>query len=307
MQPGSSCGKDAKEITPSLHNAASTFSAGPVTPGDGVGMSDVPQIMRACAASGRLLHPSRPMTAIDAEVVAAVFGAGAGRPQGNVHATYSLVSGAIFDHVMGVDLAAPYAVTSADLAAIRSDIPLRSPGVPLPAPAGLAYGVNADSFDPATLTVATFGPAAPIALAACSFADFQVVHTAPGAFLRGRGTARRRERRLSHFPPFYPPPPPLPPFSLSQWLGAPGRPQQVGACCRGALLRHSGRCRLAVGGGHGAGGRGCARGLLRHCKGRSRYGPVRAARVGHGARRRARGHVPLRLGPFVELFPAPKM
>ena len=192
-QPGSSCGKDAKEITPSLHNAASTFSAGPVSPGDGVGMSDVPQIMRACAASGRLLHPSRPMTAIDAEVVAAVFGAGAGRPEGNVHATYSLVSGAIFDHVMGVDLAAPYAVTSADLAAIRSDIPLRSPGVPLPAPAGVAYSVNADSFDPASLVVAKFGPAAPIALAACSFADFQVVHTAPGAW-RGSGGAARGAR-----------------------------------------------------------------------------------------------------------------
>jgi hypothetical protein len=47
QQPGSSCGNNATEVTPSLHNAASTFSAGPVTPGDGVGFSDVPQIMRS--------------------------------------------------------------------------------------------------------------------------------------------------------------------------------------------------------------------------------------------------------------------
>jgi hypothetical protein len=68
QQPGSSCGSNASEVTPSLHNAASTYSAGPVSPGDGVGLSDVAQILRACNAAGLLLHPSRPATALDSQV-----------------------------------------------------------------------------------------------------------------------------------------------------------------------------------------------------------------------------------------------
>ena len=68
QQPGSSCGSNASEVTPSLHNAASTYSAGPVSPGDGVGLSDVAQILRACNAAGLLLQPSRPATALDSQV-----------------------------------------------------------------------------------------------------------------------------------------------------------------------------------------------------------------------------------------------
>jgi hypothetical protein len=124
-EPGSSCGTNAVEITPSLHNAASTFSAGPVSPGDGVGLSDVAQIMRACTASGLLLHPSRPMTAIDAQVVGDVFGAGAGRVQGNVYATYSAGSGMWWGHALAADLAQPYALTPSDFDSITSDIALR--------------------------------------------------------------------------------------------------------------------------------------------------------------------------------------
>jgi hypothetical protein len=181
QQPGSSCGKNATEITPSLHNAASTFSAGPVTPGDGVGMSDVAQILRACTASGRLLHPSRPMTALDSQVVGDVFGPAPGRPAGDVYATYSAVSGLVWDHVMGVNLKSAYAVTPADFAAIRGDLALRSDFAPAPSapPAALAYALNADTLDPATLTVAPFGAASPITLTACAIADFQVAHTAP--------------------------------------------------------------------------------------------------------------------------------
>ena len=180
QQPGSSCGTNAVELTPSLHNAASTFSAGPVTPGDGVGFSDVSQILRACTASGLLLHPSRPMTAIDAQVVGDVFGAGAGRVQGNVYATYSAVSGMWWGHALAADLAQPYALTPADFDSITSDIALRGGAAAAAAPAAtLAYSINATSFDPASLVVQPFSAAAPIALQACALADFQVWHTAP--------------------------------------------------------------------------------------------------------------------------------
>lgn len=177
-QPGSSCGANAMEITPSLHNAASTFSAGPVSPGDGVGMSDVPQIMRSCTASGRLLHPSRPMTALDSQVLGDVFGAGAGRPTGDVYATYSVVSTWAWDHVMGVNLQSPYSVTQGDLEGIRGDLSLRSASA-APPPGGISYSVNASTMEFTTLKVLPFSATQPIPLAACGFQDFQVVHTAP--------------------------------------------------------------------------------------------------------------------------------
>ena len=170
QEPGSSCGANATEVTPSLHNAASVYSAGPVAPGDGVGLSDVAQILRACNAAGRLLQPSRPATAIDAQVAGDVFGAGAGRPKGNVHATFTLLSGFAWDHAMAVDLAAPYALTVADFAGVRRQGP---------PPGGVAYSLNADSLDAATLEVAPFDEAHPIPLRACSFADWQLVHAAP--------------------------------------------------------------------------------------------------------------------------------
>ena len=122
MQPGSSCGANATEQTPSLHNAASVLSAGPVTPGDGVGMSDVAQIMRACAASGRLLQPSRPATALDACIVRGGF-PGAGQRVGDVSATYSALGGGlVFDHILAANVGpAGFAVSPADLAPVRAD------------------------------------------------------------------------------------------------------------------------------------------------------------------------------------------
>ena len=43
----------------------------------------------------------------------------------------------------------------------------------------LAYSLDADTLDPATLVVAPFDAAHPIAFAPCGLADFQLVHTAP--------------------------------------------------------------------------------------------------------------------------------
>merc|ERR1740117_1996578 len=63
-EPGGSCG-DALEPGVALHSAVSTLSAGPVTPSDGIGFSNVELIMRSCRADGKLLQPSRPTTYTD--------------------------------------------------------------------------------------------------------------------------------------------------------------------------------------------------------------------------------------------------
>ena len=191
-QPGSSCGANATEITPSLHNAASVLSAGPVTPGDSVGMSDVAQIMRACMASGRLLQPARPATALDACVLRGGF-PGPAQRVGDVSATYSILEGGlVFDHLLAANVgAAGFAVSPADLSPIRAEVPLRAAragsqaSFVLPssgaqqASAAVAYSVNASTLATDSLVVAPFDAAHPIALAPCGLEDFQLVHTAP--------------------------------------------------------------------------------------------------------------------------------
>ena len=140
MQPGSSAGS-ASEVNPSLQFAISVLSAGPVTPGDGVGFSDAALIARTHMASGRLLQPSRAATAIDAcecargrggcscctrrntlvsrclrpspAIVGRVFPDAPGAlPAGEVYATYSAVGGRTWDHVLAAALPAPYALVS---------------------------------------------------------------------------------------------------------------------------------------------------------------------------------------------------
>ena len=191
QQPGSSCGANATEITPSLHNAASVLSAGPVTPCDGVGLADAAQIMRACAASGRLLQPSRPATALDACLLRGGFPAGA--RQGDVSATYSALGGGlVWDHVLAANVGAGgFAVGPRDLAPVRADMALRAapqgstasfllpPAPAAGAPAALAYSLDASTLARGSLAVAPFDDAHPIALAPCGLADFQLVHTAP--------------------------------------------------------------------------------------------------------------------------------
>lgn len=178
VQPGSSCGT-SPEVTPSLHHAASVFSAGPVTPGDGVGMSDVAQIMRGCATSGLLMQPSRPATAIDRNVASKVFPGAAGSFPGEVFATYNLVSGLFFDHALIVNVAAGVTLTTADFAGIRADSALRSDGAVSVPGVAAAYAINATSFDVASLVVRAFNDATPLDVAPCGLEDFQVWHTSP--------------------------------------------------------------------------------------------------------------------------------
>ena len=49
-----------QERHPELQLLVSVLSAGPVAPGDNIGMSNVSLIMRSCTRDGRLLQPDRP-------------------------------------------------------------------------------------------------------------------------------------------------------------------------------------------------------------------------------------------------------
>ena len=190
LQPGGT--RPGPETTPSLHNAASTLSAGPVTPGDGVGFSDPAQILRACDAGGRLLHPSRPLTGIDAAAAARVF-PGSNAVTGVISATYTVLpSGLYWDHILAANLTAPFALPPSLLTPTRADAALRA-APPLSRASWLrapiasdtsvalayAYTLNTTSLDPSTLVFAAFDEGHPIALTPCGLADFALWHTAP--------------------------------------------------------------------------------------------------------------------------------
>jgi hypothetical protein len=167
--------------------AISLYSAGPVTPGDGVGYADAALILRTCNTDGLLLSPSRAATAIDAQIVARLF-PGAG-PVGQVYATYTSLSGWTWGHVLAAALSQPYTFTPADLGSVTADVAINALGLravmdasAVSAPAVLstvAYALNATTFDPATLVVSPFDGGHPIPLAACGEVDFQLWHTAP--------------------------------------------------------------------------------------------------------------------------------
>jgi len=173
------------ETSPALQAAISVYSAGPVTPGDGVGYADATLILRTCNTDGLLLSPSRSATAIDSQIVARVF-PGSG-PAGEVYATYTAVSGWTWGHVLAAALTAPYTFTPTDLGTVTADVSINALGLrgmlaPLPASAALstiAYTLNATTFDMATLSVSPFDGGHPIQLPVCGEVDFQLWHTAP--------------------------------------------------------------------------------------------------------------------------------
>jgi hypothetical protein len=201
VQPGGSVGNSV-ETSPALQAAVSVLSAGPVAPGDGVGYSDVALIMRTCTTGGRLLHPSRSATYIDAALIGHVFkGASTGLPSGEITSTYSLVSGWAWDSVLVAALNGSYALGPSDLAATRADAHVKDTRLPVSARLGytrpgspeeaalrprasasgaqVAYAVNATTFDASTLVVQPFSAASPIALVPCGEVDFALWHTAP--------------------------------------------------------------------------------------------------------------------------------
>jgi hypothetical protein len=212
LQPGGKFNTSA-EVAPSLQNAISVLSAGPVTPGDGPGFANVAEILRSCTAGGALLHPSRPATAINAMLVQAAFPGSGSASLGQVYATYSGVSGWLWGHILAAALPQSYSFSVGDLtgtvaahasltgrglhgdntaprtmgdrggvfAAARAVVPAATSSASLLFGSSdlgvVAYAVNTTSM---TLgAVQPFDAAHPIPLLACGVDDFQLWHTAP--------------------------------------------------------------------------------------------------------------------------------
>jgi hypothetical protein len=187
-EPGGSCG-NAIEASPGLHLAISVFSAGPVMPGDGVEFMNRDQIMRTSTDGGVLLHPTRPMTSIDAGVIGQVFPSSS-TTAGPLYSTYSSIGEWTWSHVLAADLAQPFTVLPSHLQGTLSDKKVRKMGVRAyfegkvmsesTAPgAMISYTLNTTSLDISTLTVAPFDATHGIPIPACGEIDFVVYHTAP--------------------------------------------------------------------------------------------------------------------------------
>eukprot|EP00937_MAST-01D_sp_MAST-1D-sp2_P006546 g6546.t1 len=159
--------------------AVTHFTRGPVAPSDRVGLSDAALIRQHADAAGTLLRASRPATAIDATFAFRAKIAGATGPDGEVWSSTSSfgpsgcrkggASGECltFDHVFAADLRADFDVAPADLH--RRPAPGSAVQFAHPAPGEVLARGN----------ITDFGANAPIKLAKCGRADFQLVHTAP--------------------------------------------------------------------------------------------------------------------------------
>lgn len=196
------------EKAPSMQHAISVLSAGPVSPGDLVGYAVRSEVVRSVNAAGRLLHPSRPATAIDRQVAARAFGpALSGGPAGEVWATGSYVSGWTWGHVIAMVLTAPFSFLPGDLAstvvahasmmsaprarmaqaaasgavsALSSNAGEATAALSAPGDLGVvAYALNTSTLDASSLVVQPFDDAHAIPLVTCNLVDFQLWHTAP--------------------------------------------------------------------------------------------------------------------------------
>lgn len=105
-QPGNHWGPLTAETAAPLEAAVSVLSSGPVGPSDCATCLNRTNILRTCTAEGRLLHPSRPATAVDATFTFRSFG-GAG-PDGELWQTYSEVGGMTWGTVLAATLWQPF-------------------------------------------------------------------------------------------------------------------------------------------------------------------------------------------------------
>lgn len=94
-KPGSGGFKGFRERAPALHAAAALLSAGPVSPSDGVGGSDVALLKSLCRADGMLLKPDKPARSVDAQWLSSAFPLRhmAAAPQGYLATTATVLAG----------------------------------------------------------------------------------------------------------------------------------------------------------------------------------------------------------------------
>eukprot|EP00475_Leptophrys_vorax_P030484 TRINITY_DN4571_c0_g1_i1.p1 TRINITY_DN4571_c0_g1~~TRINITY_DN4571_c0_g1_i1.p1 ORF type:complete len:776 (+),score=200.17 TRINITY_DN4571_c0_g1_i1:255-2330(+) len=112
-QPGAP--KGHMEPHPALQTAVMVLSKGPVAFSDKIGYVDHDLIMSTCAADGKLLHPSFPAKSIDGTFAYRAFGNSQLGPNGQVTSTVSLISNAVFHHLLVADLLEDYTISRGDL------------------------------------------------------------------------------------------------------------------------------------------------------------------------------------------------
>ena len=168
-----------REDHPALEAALATLSAGPVSPGDGVGMTNKSLIMCSCNEDGTLLKPSWPATPVDS-YFSARAGISTDGPEGELYATYTNVAskGSSADtgdtytvaHILAMDMASDFQLS------LSTELPtaVRASG----AESFFTWSTNtAECGDITAPTVAH--SASSLKVAACGKADFQVLHAAP--------------------------------------------------------------------------------------------------------------------------------
>lgn len=143
-----------QEPYPLTHAMASSMSAGPITPSDGVGGTDKALVMRMCASDGLLLKPDQPAVNIDSTWIQRTFGSGGPiGPQGDVITSYTQVGPYTWHFVFAAELTASYDFLTTDLL-----LPFSGKYV--------AFLFNAT--DDSTISVVPFGEGAPLAIPAGS-------------------------------------------------------------------------------------------------------------------------------------------
>ena len=118
LQPGSAFHSATEPYSAMLATIA-TYSTAPVQLDDGVGFTNVTLALATCTTSGRLLQPSRPMSAIDSCFSAAAFGTGGPVAARDnilpVQSTHTLVGPLMWSHVLCIALAGPARISPDDL------------------------------------------------------------------------------------------------------------------------------------------------------------------------------------------------
>jgi hypothetical protein len=155
------CANSDVEQNPGLVTAVALLSGGPVGPSDHIDDWDVALLARTAMKDGRLLKPTYPAKSIDATFLYRAFTADG--PNGFVWDALSIVSNFIFHHILVVDLAAAYNLTTSQVISYNRQ--------------NLAASVVFASGN--TNTITSFDSTHPLPLKACGTSDFQLYHTAP--------------------------------------------------------------------------------------------------------------------------------
>lgn len=108
QEPGSPYGDKAREPNPELETLVSALSAGPIGPGDGIGLTNTALLMKVCRQDGLLLKPDKPATPLDRWFLD-------GQPGSEVWETGATIGNKRWHYVLGIGLKTAYSVTSDDL------------------------------------------------------------------------------------------------------------------------------------------------------------------------------------------------